>query len=157
MDYQQNTKENIVFEIKLLVYIKVSTSAVLYYTTRPLYLRAYILSYNQQQVRQYVPKRHNNTIHKRFLRSKIIKAIPSSTTRIRLIVRMEDPKETLSINHAYIEDTEAEETTIADIATTGHPIRSNTTSVISLDTSQVSTQQKRDNKHTLSIDNMPNI
>ena len=132
-------------------------SAVLHYTTRPLHLRAYMLSCNQQQVRQYVPERHNNIIRKRFLRSKTIKAIPSSITRIRLTVRMEDPEETSSINHAHIEDTKAEETTMADIITTSHPVRSNATSVINLDASQVSIQQKRDNKHILSIDNMPNI
>ena len=61
-------------------------------------------------------------------------------TRIRLIIYMEDPKEVFSVNHAYIEDTEVEETTIADIITTSHPIGSNTTSVINLDASQVSIQ-----------------
>ena len=138
MDYQQNTKENIVFKIKSLVYIEVLTSAVLHYITRPLHLRVYMLSYNQQQVRQYVPERHNNTIHKQFLRSKIIKAIPSSTTRIRLTICMEDPKKALSINYAHIEDTEVEETTIADIITTNYPVGSNAISIISLDASQVS-------------------
>ena len=82
-----------------------------------------------------MPKRYNNTIHKRFLRSKTIKAIPSSITRIRLTIYIEDPKEALSINHAYIEDTKVKETTIADIITTSHPVRSNATSVINLDTS----------------------
>ena len=48
MDCQQNTKENIVFKIKLLVPAEVLTSIVLHYTTRPLYLRVYVLSYNQQ-------------------------------------------------------------------------------------------------------------
>ena len=48
IDYQQNTKKNIVFKIKSLVHIEVSTSVVLYYITQPLYLRAYVLSYNQQ-------------------------------------------------------------------------------------------------------------
>ena len=46
MDYQQNTKENTVFEIKSLVPTEVLISTVLYYTTQPLYLRAYVLSYN---------------------------------------------------------------------------------------------------------------
>ena len=78
-------------------------------------------------------------------------------TRIGLIVHMEDPKEASSVNYAYIEDTEAEETTIVDIITTGYPIGSNTTSVINLDASQVSIQQKRDNKYILNINNMPNI
>ena len=48
---------------------------------------------------------------------------------------MEDPKEAPSVDYAHIKDTEAEETTIVDIITTSHPIRSNTTSVINLDTS----------------------
>jgi hypothetical protein len=47
MDYQKNTKENIVFKIKLLVPIEVLINTVLYYITQPLHLRAYILSYNQ--------------------------------------------------------------------------------------------------------------
>ena len=83
-----------------------------------------------------MPERHDNIIYKLFLRSKkTIKVTLSSMTRIGLIVYIEDPKEALSVDYAYIEDTEAEETTIADIITTGHPIRSNTTSVINLDTS----------------------
>jgi hypothetical protein len=47
MDCQQNTKKNIVFKIKLLVPVEVLMSVVLHYITWPLYLRAYILSYNQ--------------------------------------------------------------------------------------------------------------
>ena len=142
MDYQKNTKENTVFRIKLLVLIKVLKSAVLHYITRPLYLRACVLSYNQQQVQQYVPKRHNNTIYKLFLRSRrIIKATLSSITIIRLIIYIEDPKEALSINHIYIEkDTKIKETTIVDITTIIHSIRSNTISIINLDTSQASIQ-----------------
>ena len=85
-----------------------------------------------------MPKRYNNTIHKQFLRSKTIKAILSSITRIELIIYIEDPKEVFSIDHAHIKDTEAEETIIADIITTSHPVRSNATSVINLDASQVS-------------------
>ena len=157
INYQQNTKENIVFKIKLLVPIEVLMSVVLHYITRLLYLRAYILSCDQQYVQQYVLKKYNNTIHKQFLRSKIIKAILSSTTRIGPTVHIEDFKEALSINHAHIEDTEAEETTIADIITTNYPVGSNITSIINLDASQVSIQQKRDNKYILSINNMPNI
>ena len=61
-------------------------------------------------------------------------------TRIRLIIYMEDPKEAFSINHAHIKNTKAEETTIADIITTSHPVGSNTISVINLDASQVSIQ-----------------
>ena len=82
-------------------------------------------------------KRYNNTIYKQLLRSKkTIKAILNSITRIRLIIRIEDPKEALNINHVYIEkDTKLEETTIADIATTSHPIKSNTISAINRDAS----------------------
>ena len=157
MDCQQNTKENIVFKIKSLVHIEVLISVVLYYITRLLYLRVYILSYNQQQVRQYMPKRYDNIIHKQFLRSKTIKAILSSMTRIGLIICIEDSEEAFSINHTYIKNTKVEETTVADIITTSHPIGSNTTSIISLDASQVNIQQKRDNKYILSINNIPNI
>ena len=80
-------------------------------------------------------KRYDNTIHKQFLRSKIIKVILSSTTRIGLIIYMEDPKEAPSVDYAYIKDTEAEETTIVDIITTSYPVGSNATSVINLDAS----------------------
>ena len=83
-----------------------------------------------------MPERYDNIIHKLFLRSKkTIKAILSSMTRIGLIIYMEDPEEAFSVNHAHIEDTKAEETTIVDIITTGYPVKSNTTSVINLDTS----------------------
>jgi hypothetical protein len=84
-----------------------------------------------------VPKRYDNTIRKLSLRiKKIIKVIPSRTTRIGLIVRIEDPKEAPSVDHVYIEeDTEVEETTVADIATTTYPVRSDTTSTINLDAS----------------------
>ena len=157
MVYQQNIKENIVFEIKSLVPIEVLMSVVLHYIARPLYSRVYVLSCDQQQVRQYVPERYNNIIRKQFLKSKTIKAILSSTTRIGLTVCIEDPKEAFSVDYTYIEDTKAEETTIADIITTSHPVRSNIISVINLDANQVSIQQKRDNKYILSINNMPNI
>jgi hypothetical protein len=91
-----------------------------------------------------MPKRHNNTIYKLSLGiKKTIKAIPSSMTRIGLIVRMEDPK--------------VEETTIADIVITTHSVRSNATFIINLDASQASIQQKINNKYTLSINNMPNM
>ena len=83
-----------------------------------------------------MPKRYNNTIYKLFLRSKkIIKVILSSMTRIKLIIHTEDPEEAFNINYAYIKDTKAKETTIIDIITTGHPIGSNTTSIINLDAS----------------------
>ena len=79
-----------------------------------------------------MPERYDNIICKLLFRSKIIKVILSSITRIRLIIYIKDPEEALSIDYAYIEDTEAEETTIADIITTSHPIKSNATSVINL-------------------------
>ena len=83
-----------------------------------------------------MPKRHNNITRKLFLKSKkTIKVTPSSITRIGLIIRMEDPKEALGVDYVHIKDTKAEETTIADIITTSHPIRSNATSVINLDAS----------------------
>ena len=84
-----------------------------------------------------MPKRYNNTIRKLFLGiKKIIKVILSSTTRIRLIIRIEDPKEAPSIDYVYIKkDIKVEETTMADIITTTYPIRSNTTFIINLDTS----------------------
>ena len=105
-----------------------------------------------------MPKRYDNTIYKLFLRSKkIIKVTLSSITRIGLIIYIEDPKEAFSIDHAHIKDTKAEETIIADIITISHPVGSNTTSIINLNTSQASTQQKRDNKYTLSINNMLNM
>ena len=70
---------------------------------------------------------------------------------------MEDPKEAFSVDYAHVEeDTKVEETTVADIATTTHPIKSNATSAINLDASQVSIRQKIDNKYILSINNMPN-
>ena len=85
-----------------------------------------------------MPERHNNIIYKLFLRSKkTIKAIPSSITRIGLIVYIEDPEEALSIDYVHVENTKAEEITIADITTTSHSVKSNTTSVINLDASQV--------------------
>ena len=105
-----------------------------------------------------MPERYDNIIHKLFLRSKkTIKVILSSITRIRLIIYIKDSEEAFGINHAHIENIKVEETTIADIVTTSHPIRSNATSIINLDASQVNIQQKRDNKHILSINNMPNI
>ena len=82
-----------------------------------------------------MPERYNNTIHKRFLRSKTIKVILSSITRIGLTICIEDLEEAFNINYAHIEDTEAEETTIVNIITTSHPVRNNATSVINLDAS----------------------
>ena len=84
-----------------------------------------------------MPERHDNTIYKLFLRSKkTIKAILSSITRIGPIVRIEDPKEAPGVDYVYIEeDTKVEETTVTDIITTTHPIRSNAISIINLDTS----------------------
>ena len=53
---------------------------------------------------------------------------------------MEDPEEAFGVDHAHIEDTEAEETTVADIVTTSHPVGSNATSIINLDAGQVNIQ-----------------
>ena len=78
-------------------------------------------------------------------------------TRIGLIIYIEDPKKTPSVDYTYIEDIKVEETIIVDIITTSHPIKSNSISIINLDASQVSIQQKRDNKYILSINNIPNI
>ena len=79
-------------------------------------------------------KRYDNTIRKRFLKSKkTIKVTLSSITRIRLIIYIKDPEEVSGINYTYIEDTKAEETIIADIITTSHPVKSNATSIINLD------------------------
>ena len=82
-----------------------------------------------------MPKRHNNIIHKRFLKSKKkIKTTLSSTTRIRLIIYIKDPKKAPNIDYIYIkEDTKVEETTIANITTTNHSVKSNTISIINLD------------------------
>jgi hypothetical protein len=84
-----------------------------------------------------VPKRYDNIIRKLSLRiKKIIKAILSRTTRIRLIIYIKDPKEAPSVDYVYIEeDTKVEETTVADIVTTTYPVRSDATSIINLDTS----------------------
>ena len=82
-------------------------------------------------------KKYNNIIHKLFLRSKTIKVTPNSITRIKLIIYIKNPKEAFSVNYAHIEDTKVKETTIADIITTSHPVRSNAISVINLNTSQV--------------------
>ena len=84
-----------------------------------------------------MPKRYDNTIYKLSLGiKKIIKVILSSTTRIRLIIRIEDPKEASSVDYIYIEeDTKVEETTIADTITTTYPVRSDAISTINLDTS----------------------
>ena len=83
-----------------------------------------------------MPKRYNNIIYKLSLRiKKTIKVILSSTTRIRPIIRIEDLKEAPGVDYVYVEDTKVEETTIADIVTTTHPVKSDTISIINLDTS----------------------
>ena len=84
-----------------------------------------------------MPKRYNNTIYKLSLGiKKTIKVILSSITRIKLIIRIEDPKEAFSVDYIYIKkDAEVEETTMADIITTTHFIKSNATSAINLDAS----------------------
>ena len=66
----------------------------------------------------------------------MIKVTPSSITRIRLIIYIEDPKETLSVNHIHVkEDTEAEEITKIDITTTSYPVGSDAISTINRDIS----------------------
>jgi hypothetical protein len=89
-----------------------------------------------------MPKRYNNIIYKLSLGiKKIIKVIPSSTTRIGLIVHIEDSKEAPGVDYIYIEeDTKIEETTVVDIITTTHSVRSDVIFIINLDTSQVSIQ-----------------
>ena len=105
-----------------------------------------------------MPKRYNSIIYKLLFKGKkTIKATLSSITRIGLIIHIKDSEEALSINHIHIKNTEVEKTTIADIITTTYPVRSDAISIINLDASQVSIQQKRDNKYILSINNMPNM
>jgi hypothetical protein len=84
-----------------------------------------------------VPERYDNTIRKLSLRSqKTIKATLSSTTRIGLIVYIEDPEEAPGVDYIHVkEDTEVEETTVVDITTTTYPVRSDAISIINLDTS----------------------
>ena len=83
-----------------------------------------------------MPKRYNNIIYKLFLKSKkIIKVTLSSITRIRLIIYIKDSKEASSVNYTHIENIKAEETTIVNIITISHPVKSNTISVINLNTS----------------------
>ena len=105
-----------------------------------------------------MPKKYNNTIRKLFLEiKKTIKAILNSMTRIGPIVHIEDPKKAFSADYIYIEkNTKIEETTIVDIITTTHPIKSNAMSTTNLNASQASIQQKIDNKYILSINNIPN-
>ena len=55
-------------------------------------------------------------------------------TRIGLIIYIEDPKKAPGVDHVHVEeDTKVEETTIADIVTTGHSVRSDVISIINLD------------------------
>ena len=83
-----------------------------------------------------MPKRYDNIIYKLFLRNKkTIKATLSNITRIRLIIYIKDPKETFGVDYIYIKNTKVEETTIADIITTSHFVKSNIISAINLDTS----------------------
>ena len=105
-----------------------------------------------------MPKRHDSTIYKLLFKGKkTIKAILSSITRIGLIIYIKDPKEAPDVNYVHIKNTEVEKTTMVNIITTTHPIKSNAISVLNLETSQVSIQQKIDNKYTLNINNMPNM
>jgi hypothetical protein len=104
-----------------------------------------------------MPKRYNNTIHKPFLRSKTIIITLSNITRTGLIIYIEDSEKAPSVDYIHIKGIKVGETTVIDIIITTYPVRSNATSIISLNVSQVSIQQKIDNKHTLNINNMPNI
>ena len=83
-----------------------------------------------------MPKRHDNTIHKLFFKSKrITKVTLSSIIIIGLIIYIKDPKEAPGIDHVYIEeDIKIEETTIVDIITTTHLVKSNAISIINLNT-----------------------
>ena len=82
-----------------------------------------------------MPKRYDNTIYKLFLRSKkTIKATLSSIIRIGLIIYIKDPKEASGVDYTHIKNTEAEETTIADIITTSHPVKNNVIFIINLNT-----------------------
>ena len=54
-------------------------------------------------------------------------------TRIGPTICMEDFEEASGVDYAYIEDTEVEETIIADITTTSYPVKSNVISIINLD------------------------
>ena len=84
-----------------------------------------------------MPKKYNNIIRKQFFKSKkTIKITLSNTTRIKLIVRIKDPKETFSINYVHVKkDTKVEEITIVDITTTSHPVKSDTMFAINRDIS----------------------
>ena len=106
-----------------------------------------------------MPERHDNTIYKLFFRSKkIIKVTPNSITRIGLIICIEDFEEAFSGDYIYIEeDIKVEETTVIDIVTISHPIKSDAIFIINPDASQANIQQKRDNIYTLNINNMPNM
>ena len=54
---------------------------------------------------------------------------------------MEDPKEVFSVDYIHMEkNTKVKKTTVVDIVTTTHSVRSNVISVISLDTNQASIQ-----------------
>ena len=81
-------------------------------------------------------KRYYNIIHKLFFKSKTIKVILSSMTRIRLIIYIEDPKKAFSVDYIYIEeDIKIKEITIIDIITTTYLVKSNAIFIINLDTS----------------------
>ena len=103
-------------------------------------------------------KRHNSTIYKLLLKGKkTIKATLNSISRIGPIICIKDLEEASGVDHVHIENTKVEETIMVDITTTTHSIRSNAMSVINLDANQVNIQQKINNKHILSINNMPNM
>ena len=84
-----------------------------------------------------MPKRHNNTIYKLFLKSKkTTKVTLSSITIIGLIIYIKDPKKAFSVDYIYIEkDTKVKEITIVDVTTTTYLVGSNTISARNLNAS----------------------
>ena len=57
-------------------------------------------------------------------------------TKVGLIIYIEDPKEALGVDHAYIEkDIKVDKTTVADIVTTNYPVKNNAIFIINLNTS----------------------
>ena len=81
-----------------------------------------------------MPKRYDNIIRKLFLKSKRTTEVTlSGITIIGLVIYIKDPGEASSVDYIYIEeDTEIEETTIVDIITTTHPVRSDAISITNL-------------------------
>ena len=86
-----------------------------------------------------MPERYDSIIYKLLFKGKkTIKVTLSSITRIKPIIYIKDFKEAPGIDYIHIEDTKVEETTMADIITTTHPIKSDAIFMINLNASQVS-------------------